>query len=113
MINRRSFLTLSTIAALSVAAGPALAQQARIKSEDLRRAFERRDARFRRSAQTALKNAGFYKGRIDGAWGPGTASAYTALMSSERYRRQAKTWTASREDQVNETLTFLTSNAHR
>ena len=67
---------------------------------------------FRRMAQQGLQGEGYYKGQIDGSWGPGTEKAYEALMASPRYRRHAPGWTWAKEVQIVETLLFLNSDSY-
>ncbi len=49
-----------------------------------------------RKIQTALKNAGFYKGKIDGKTGPQTKSAIKAFQKSKKLKPDGlvgkKTW---------------------
>jgi hypothetical protein len=74
--------------------------------------FQSRDLGARRMVQDSLKHEGYYKGAIDGAWGPGTEAAFRALMASDRYLRHAQTWTFAYPIQVSETMFFLTSDAY-
>ena len=74
--------------------------------------FQSRDLGARRMVQDSLKHEGYYTGAIDGAWGPGTAEGFRALMASDRYQRHAPTWTFAHEIQVSETMFFLTSDAY-
>jgi hypothetical protein len=121
MLNRRNFLTILPIGLFTLAAGPALAQQAPrgapaprgVTVEDLHRAFQRSDSRIRRDAQMGLKKAGYYRGGIDGAWGPGTANGYASLLQSEQYRRAARDWDGPRERQIEDTLLFLSAKGKR
>lgn len=110
MISRRNLFLAAPAAAYFGASKEAVAGG--VTLEQLRREFEQRSESFRRMAQDGLKAEGYYTGAIDGAWGPGTAGAYEALMASPRYRRHAKRWTYSQEVQVIETLLFLNSDAY-
>ncbi|MBJ3764613.1 hypothetical protein ILP92_17915 [Maribius pontilimi] len=110
MINRRTLLIAAPAAVL--AAGTASAQSAGVTVEEVRAVFDQRPIDTRRMAQQGLKAEGYYTGAIDGAWGPGTAAAYRALIASARYQRHASRWTWSRDVQVIETLLFLNSDAY-
>lgn len=110
MIDRRRFIIAAPLAVLG--AGAASAQSGRVTLDELRREFESRPLSARRMMQDSLKAEGYYKGAIDGAWGPGTANAYRALMASARYRRHASTWTWRHEVKIIDTLFFLTSDAY-
>ena len=110
MIDRRTFL--ATAAAAFCAASSAGGQTAGVTVDEIRAAFNARPLEVRRMAQQGLKGAGYYTGKIDGAWGPGTAQAYHALMASRRYRRHAPGWSWPHQVQVVETLLFLNSDAY-
>ena len=84
----------------------------RLTAAEVRALFQSRDLGARRMVQDSLKHEGYYKGAIDGAWGPGTAEGFRALMTSDRYQRHAPTWTFAHEIQVSETMFFLTSDAY-
>jgi|AntRauTorcE11898_2_1112593.scaffolds.fasta_scaffold05943_6 hypothetical protein len=110
-MNRRTLLAAATCAVIA-AAGGTLAGPAGVTVDEIRVAFEGRDIQAREMVQRSLKGTGYYEGPIDGAWGPGTASAYRELMGSDRYRRHAPGWTWSHEVQVLETMFFLTTDAY-
>lgn len=109
-MNRRTLLATASFAL--IAAGGAMAEPAGVTVDQVRVAFEGRDIAARQMAQRALKGSGYYSGRIDGAWGPGTASAYRKLMASDRYRRHAPGWTWQHDVKVSETMLFLNSDAY-
>lgn len=108
-MNRRSFFL--SAAALALTATAATAQAMTVTIDEVREVFESRDIDFRREAQMALKGEGYYHGKIDGAWGPGTADAYRQLMASDRYKRNASRWTWAHKAQVIDTVFFLNSDA--
>lgn len=109
-MNRRRFF-IST-AALALTATAATAQAMTVTIDEVREVFGQRDMDMRKEAQKALKGEGYYHGKIDGAWGPGTADAYRQLMASERYKRNASRWTWAHKVQVIETVFFLNSDAY-
>lgn len=109
-MNRRTLLATASCAVLT--AGAALSEPAGVTVDDVRAAFQERPADARQMVQRSLKASGYYDGAIDGAWGPGTASAYRELMASDRYRRHAPGWTWPHDVKVLETMFFLTTDAY-
>jgi hypothetical protein len=111
-MKRRGFFTAAAIGAASLSVSPLCAQSAEVTLAEVRALFQSRDLGARRMVQDSLKHEGYYKGAIDGAWGPGTEAAFRALMASDRYQRHAPAWTFAHEVQVSETMFFLTSDAY-
>ena len=111
-MKRRGFFTAAAIGAASFRVSPLYAQSAEVTLAEAQALFQSRDLGARRMVQNSLKHEGYYTGAIDGAWGPGTAEGFRALMTSDRYQRHAPTWTFAHEIQVSETMFFLTSDAY-
>ena len=111
-MKRRGFFTAAAIGAASLRVSPLYAQSAEVTLAEVQALFQSRDLGARRMVQNSLKHEGYYTGTIDGAWGPGTAEGFRALMASDRYQRHAPTWTFAHEIQVSETMFFLTSDAY-
>lgn len=108
-MNRRQFFI--SAAAMALATSASAAQAMTVTIDEVRAVFESRDVDMRREAQKALQGEGYYHGKIDGAWGPGTADAYRQLMASDRYKRNASRWTWAHQAQVIDTVFFLNSDA--
>ena len=75
MIRRVFLLSLAALAA-----APALTAQqaARFNAVALRRAFEALPEASRKKVQEELRTGGFYRGAVDGRYGPGTEEALAA-----------------------------------
>lgn len=110
MFTRRSIF--AGAAALCLLPAVALAQSQPVTLADLQAEFNTHPADTRSYLQQGLQGNGYYRGGIDGAWGPGTAAAYQQLMNSPKYRTAAARWEWDHKISVIETLFFLTTDAY-
>lgn len=70
-MDRRSFLAAASLTFVA----PRLLAQGSVRTDLLRRGFGYLQPALRQRVQTELKTAGFYRGAIDGRYGPATQGA--------------------------------------
>lgn len=112
MNNRRRFLVaLLSLPAIALS-GPEVLAAPPVTEAELAAAFTALPKGSREMIQGTMRSSGYYRGAIDGVWGPGMAMAFEQMMQTPVYRRAATNWTWTRDVQISETLFFLTSDAY-